>query len=316
MISSRNQASARVRHAGVRTPPRCQQNLNFAKNAILAAVGVVGIMNAPAMRAQSLAGGAARFEAASVKPSAEGGADVQGLGDVRMFPGGRLVAEKVLLRYFIQNAYGVKPFQLAGGPAWINSAHYNIEAKAEGNPNNGQMRLMMQALLAERFQLKVHHETRELPVYELTAAKSGLNLPEPKPGSCSSPDPNAPPGPPRPGEAMPCGRVLMTLTPSGAKMQGGAVTMAELVRVLSNALARTVVDKTGFTGTFDVRLEFTPDVSLGGLPWPPPGAAPASPDLHGTLFTAIQEQLGLRLESAKGPVDVVVIDAVERPSEN
>ena len=100
--------------------------------------------------------------------------------------------------------------------------------------------------------------------------------------------------------------------------------MTELIRVLSNVLGRTVVDKTGFTGTFDVHLEFTPDESLGGLPGPLPGPAAAgdsirsapSADLHGTIFPALQEQLGLKLESAKGPVEVLVIDRVERPSAN
>jgi bla regulator protein blaR1 len=305
--------------------------LNFARRAVLAVAGiaalaapiVVGMMNAPAVQAQSTAT-MPRFEVASIKPTSQEGPDVQGLGDVRMLPGGRLLAEKVLLRYFIQNAYGVKPFQISGGPAWINSAHYDIDAKAEGNPNNSQMRLMMQALLEDRFKLKLHHETKDRAVYELTAAKSGVKLQEPKEGSCISPDPNGPPLPPAPGQPIPCGRVLMMMSPSGARMQGGKVSMTELVRVLSNVLGRTVVDKTGFTATFDVHLEFTPDESLAGLPGPPPSPATPndstrpvpSPDLHGTIFAATQEQLGLKLESAKGPVDVLIIDSVEKPSAN
>jgi uncharacterized protein (TIGR03435 family) len=239
------------------------------------------------------------------------------------------VAEKARLRSFIEYAYGVKPFQLLGGPAWIDSAHYDIDAKAEGNPNSSQMRLMMQALLEDRFKLKLHHETKELPVYDLTVAKSGVKLPEPKPGGCISVDPNVPPSPPpppAPGRAMPtpCGRVLIMGSPSGLQMLGGKVSMTELIRVLSIILGRTVVDRTGLTETFDVHLEFTPDGSLGGLPGPPPGPAepsdsirPApSPDLHGTILEAIREQLGLKLESAKGPVDVLVIDSVEKPSAN
>lgn len=257
-----------------------------------------------------------RFVVASIKPTPREGSDIQGLGDVRLLPGGRLLAEKVLLRYFIQNAYGVKPFQISGGPGWMNSAHYDIEAKGEGNPNNSQMRLMMQALLEERFKLELHHETRSLPVYELTAAKSGVKLQEPKPGSCISPDPNAPPLPPSPGQPAPCGRVLMMLSPTGARLQGGNVSVTELIRVLSNILGRIVVDKTGFTGMFDVHLEFTPDVSLAGVPPLPPGSAAPEEDPRGSIFTAIQEQLGLKLESAKGPVDVIVIDSVERPSAN
>jgi len=311
---------------------RAAARLNFAGKAALALVGVaalaapvvIGIMNAPAVQAQSPAAGRPRFEAASIKPTSLQGPDMEGLGDVRTFPGGRLVAEKVLVRYFIQNAYGVKPFQISGGPAWINFAHYDIDAKAEGNPNSGQMRLMMEGLLEDRFQLKLHHETRELPVYELTAARGSIKLQEPKPGSCPSPDPDAPPAPPLPGQAIPCGRVVMSISPSGARLQGGQVSMAELIVTLSNVLGRTVVDRTGFPGMFDVRLEFTPDESLGGLPVPPPRltapgdpmAAAQPPDLHGGIFAAMPEQLGLKLGSAKGPVDVVVIDSVEKPSAN
>jgi uncharacterized protein (TIGR03435 family) len=241
-----------------------------------------------------------------------------------MLPGGRLVAEKVLLRYFIQNAYDLKPFQVSGGPAWINSVHYDIDAKADGNPSQSQRRLMMQALLEDRFKLKVHHETRQLPVYELIAAKNGPRLPEPKEGSCTSPDPNGSPLPPGPGQLIACGRILVLMSPSGARLRGGNASMAELVRVLSNVLGRTVVDKTGFQKTFDVELLFTPDNTLGGLPALPPNLSPSSdsanpapsPDAYGNLFAAIQDQLGLKLESAKGPVEVLVIDSVERPSAN
>lgn len=311
---------------------RIALRLNFVNELALAGAGitallvpiVIGVMDAPAILAQSAASAAPKFEVASIKPTSQQGPDVQGLGNVRLLPGGRLVAEKALLRYFIQNAYGVKPFQISGGPAWISSAHYDIDAKAEGSPNNSEMRLMMQALLEDRFKLKLHHETKELPIYELTVAKSGVKLPEPKEGSCISPDPSAPPLPPAPGQLIQCGRVLAMIQPSGARMQGGKVSMTELIRVLSNVLGRTVVDKTGFTGTFDVHLEFTPDESLGGLPGPLPGPAAAgdsirsapSADLHGTIFPALQEQLGLKLESAKGPVEVLVIDRVERPSAN
>jgi uncharacterized protein (TIGR03435 family) len=113
------------------------------------------------------------------------------------------------------------------------------------------------------------------------------------------------------------------MSSSRVRMQGGRISMTELVRALSNVLGRTVVDKTGFTATFDFHLEFTPDESLGGVPWSPPGPAAAndstrpvpSPDLHGSIFTAIQE-LGLKLKSAKGPVDVMIIDSMEKPSAN
>ena len=299
--------------------------LALAGIATLAALLAVGMMNAPAVQAQSTAATVPRFEVASIKPSSLEGPDVKRPGlDVRMLPGGRLQAEKVLLRYFIQNAYGVEPFQISGEPAWINSTYYDIEAKATGNPNNSQMRLMMQALLEDRFKLKLHHETKELPVYELTATKSGVKLQQPKQGTCISPDPSGPPLPPIPGQPIPCGRVLMMMSSSRVRMQGGKVSMTELVKVLSNVLGRTVIDKTGFTATFDVHLEFTPDESVGGVSWSPPGTAAANdsirpvppPDLHGTIFAAIQDQLGLKLTSAKGPVDVLIIDSLQKPSAN
>jgi uncharacterized protein (TIGR03435 family) len=183
---------------------------------------------------------------------------------------------------------------------------------------------MMQALLEERFKLKAHHETRQLPVYELVVAKSGARLPEPREGSCVVPDPNGSSSPPGPGQLLDCGRVLMMMSPAGAQMRGGRVSMSDLIRTLSNVLGQTVVDKTEIQRTFDVHLEFTPDETLGGLPTPPPAPSPAgdssrsaaSPDLHGNILAAIQEQLGLKLEAAKGPVDILVIDSVERPSGN
>ncbi len=241
-----------------------------------------------------------------------------------MLPGGRLLAEKVSLRYFIQNAYDLKPFQISGGPSWINSAHYDIDAKADGDPNRSQRRLMMQALLQDRFKLKVHRETRQLPVYELIVAKGGPKLAEPKEGSCTASDPNESSFPPTPGQLQACGRVLVMMSRSGAQLRGGKISMTELVRVLSNVLGRTVVDKTGFQTAFDVQLLFTPDDTLAGLPAPPPSLSPSSdstrpapsPDAYGNLFAAIQHQLGLKVESTKGPVDVLVIDSVERPSAN
>jgi uncharacterized protein (TIGR03435 family) len=178
---------------------------------------------------------------------------------------------------------------------------------------------MMQKLLEERFKLKVHIETKELPVYALTAAKSGLGLPQPKEGSCITPDLNSP-MPPLPGQT-PCGRPMVVISPSGARMTGGKISMPALTDILSNMLGRAVIDRTGSTGTFDIQLEFTPDQALAGIPLlagpadayrPAPSADTAGP----SIFSALQEQLGLKLESAKGPVDVLVIDHVERPTAN
>jgi uncharacterized protein (TIGR03435 family) len=124
-----------------------------------------------------------------------------------------------------------------------------------------------------------------------------------------------------PGQGQPpfarCGSVSVGLEPSGAKMQGGKIPMPEFIRVLSMVLGRTVVDQTGFTELFDIRLDFLPDETTAALPPPPPGASGGPLDsANPSILTALQEQLGLRLESAKGPVEVIVIDHVERPSAN
>ena len=156
---------------------------------------------------------------------------------VRPLPG-RLTADAPV-QLLMQNAYAVQPFQIAGGPDWINSEHYEIEAKADGKASRDQIFLMLQSLLEDRFQLKIHRETRQLPVYALVAAKGGLKLPPPKEGSCVTPRPDAVPEwaggrmrAARPGSAaLPrCGSVGVMLEPAGARMQGGKIAMAEFVR--------------------------------------------------------------------------------------
>ena len=125
-----------------------------------------------------------------------------------------------------------------------------------------------------------------------------------------------PPSPGQPPLAR-CGSVNVMLEPGGARMQGGKIPMAEFVRVLSMVLGRTVVDKTGFTGLFDVRLGFLPDETTAALPPPPPDAAGASLDSRNpSILSALPEQLGLRIEAGKGPVEVIVIEHVEQPSAN
>ena len=257
-----------------------------------------------------------KFEVASVKPSTE-----QRFRMVRPLPG-RLTADAPV-QLLMQNAYAVQPFQIAGGPDWINSEHYQIEAKADGKASRDQILLMLQGLLEDRFQLKIHRETRQLPVYALVPAKSGLKLTPPQEGSCVTPAPDAvpdwaggriaPPGRGQPPSPR-CGSVGVMVVPDGARMQGGKVTMAEFVRMLSMVLGRTVVDKTGFTNLFDLRLDFLPDEITAGLPPPPPDA----PNDFKTpsILSALPEQLGLRLESTKGPVEVIVVDHLERPTAN
>jgi uncharacterized protein (TIGR03435 family) len=237
---------------------------------------------------------------------------------------GRLTATATA-RLLIQNAYSLQPYQIAGAPAWAESEHFEIDAKAAGNTTRSDLFLMLQSLLEERFQLRVHRETRELPVFALVAAKSGLKLPPPKEGNCAKPVPAAdlewaggrmqPPGS-GPAPLPACGSIAVALDPSGAVLRGGSVQMPELVRILSMMMGRSVLDRTSFPSPFDVKLGFLPDQSTAALPPLPPESAAATNSPYPSIVTALQEQLGLRLESTRGPVEVVVIDRLERPSVN
>ena len=264
---------------------------------------------------------APRFDLASVKPVAKVSPGV-GTGVVRSLPGGRLSADEALLRYIIQVAYGLKSYQIVGGPDWIDSAHFDIDATAASNTSPQQVLLMLQSLLEDRFKLKVRRESRQLPVYELTTAKSGLKMPL-KSEPCV--DANAPSPYRGPGEAPPptCGRIQAGAGVNAetgrslARMNGQNVSIAEFVRVLSNMVGRTVIDRTGIAQTFDLQFTFARDEALDARIANPAGAPSALPDPStATVFTALQEQLGLKLESAQGPVDVIVIDHIERPTPN
>jgi uncharacterized protein (TIGR03435 family) len=272
---------------------------------ILLAIGAWAVFAQPTVRPQ--------FEVASVKPSLS-----PGVPNVRPLPG-RLTADAAL-QTLIQYAYGVQPFQVVGGPAWILE-RYQIEAKADGNASRDRMFLMLQALLEDRFQLKTHRETRDLPVYALVAARSGLKLPSPKDGGCVESAADAPPewtGGGRmaaPGEVQPaqarCGSAGLALGPAGARMQGGKIAMPELVRMLLMLLGRGVIDRTGFTGLFDLQLDFVPDEITPAMPPPPPDVF-----ISGSSLPQALQQLGLQLQATKGPVDVIVVDRAERPSAN
>jgi len=259
-----------------------------------------------------------QFEAASVKPSS-----VQNLMMVRPQPG-RLTAT-ANLRLLMQNAYTVQPFQILGAPNWVDSDRFEIDAKAGERASRAQIFLMLQSLLEDRFELRVHRETREFPGFALVPARGGLKLPRPKEGACEAPPPDAPldwaggrmqpPGAGAP--ALPrCGSVAVRLAPSGAQFDGGKVRMPELTRVLAMVMGRPVADKTGYSEEFDVHLAFLPDQSTALLPPPPPDSAAAQDPKYGSILTSLQEQLGLRLESSRNPVDVLVVDHVQKPSAN
>ncbi len=211
--------------------------------------------------------------------------------------------ERMTLRDLVILAYRVHDFQVTGGPGWIASERYNIDAKTDGAPSFSQDYVTLQyrrlqTLLRDRFNLTIHRETKELPVYELTVAKGGPKLQQPKCVQREAGDFTIAPG-------KYCG--LISGSMSSGRLQAAGATMTFLANYLSNPLSRTVVDKTGITGEFDFQVTFTPDA----LTVPNAAADPGA-----DFFTALQEQLGLKLESAKGPVEILVIDHVERPSEN
>ncbi len=241
------------------------------------------------------------FEVASIKPNTS---DAR-LVHIIPAQGGRLDIENVPLKLIIATAYGLQQFQISGAPAWTSSDRYDIRAKAAGNPPQSEIGgPMLQSLLEERFHLRYHRETRQLPVYALMPAKNGPKLQPSSPGSCRRFSIDTPLGPTyTPGQAPPCG--FRGFARDGLHMYG--VTAAELAAALSASELRTsVLDKTGITGTFDIDLKWTRQ-SMETVPAAEPSDAGPS------IFTALPEQLGLRLESTKGPVDIFVIDQIEKP---
>jgi len=238
------------------------------------------------------------FEVASVKQNTSGSQGTNFRAN-----GGRFNAENWSVRILLRWSYRVQDFEIAEGPYRIDADHYDIEAKAEINANLQEMRSMVQGLLQDRFKLVLHHEPRELPVYVLTVAKDGPKL---KAGDCITLDPNTLP-PPGQRQSAYCG-----FSSSGNNnIQGTSIPMTILADYLGLVLKRKVIDKTGFAGNFDVSLRWAPDQVSTGNP-----SVPSTDNGGPSIFTAIQEQLGLRLDSAKGPVEVLVIDHLEKPSEN
>jgi uncharacterized protein (TIGR03435 family) len=223
------------------------------------------------------------FDVASIKPS---GTDGRVL-DFRVYPGGRLHITNLTLEVIIREAYGIKPYQLSGGPAWLRNHLFDIEAKAPGDPVRPQMMGMLQTLLADRFQLKVHRESREENIYALVVAKGGPKL-TPSTAADSYVRLYRNTAPELPG---------VDYTIGGQKVN--MRTMAERIGEL--AVHRPVTDRTGFAGEFDFKLRYATD---------------DNPRTGPSIFAAIQEQLGLKLEAAKGLVEILLIDKAEKPSGN
>jgi uncharacterized protein (TIGR03435 family) len=225
------------------------------------------------------------FEVASVKP-----ADPNSRGgmDFRTAPGGSLTVTRLTLQTLIQEAYGVKRYQIVGGPKWLDSDRFDIAAKAEGDPTRKQMMAMLQTLLADRFQLKVRRETREGNVYALVVAKNGPKLKEPTSGDQSYI---------RLARYDPPERPSLTYVLYGRK-----TSMPLLAERLASELMAPVLDRTEIKRDFDFRLEFVYDET--------------QPDSGTSILGAIPEQLGLKLEAAKGPVETLIIERATKPSGN
>jgi uncharacterized protein (TIGR03435 family) len=296
------------------------------------------------------------FEVASVKP-----AEPQSPGQMRVRmsggPGtpdpGQLTYTNVSLKNVLINAYDVNDYQI-NGPKWLDGERFDIVAKIPQGATKEQFRLMLQNLLAERFKLALHHETKELPMYALVVGKGGPKLKEAVEEDATTPQGAPPPPPPPPGrdEAAPVrlktdadgmpkppsgmgrnGVFMMTMYGSGGlrtRMVCKGQPVSAMLATLSNQLGRPVVDSTGLKAKYDITLDYAPD-GLNGttimMPPPPPqhdgaagGGSPmaSAADAGGpTIFTALQEQLGLKLEQRKGPVDLLVIDRMEKvPTEN
>jgi uncharacterized protein (TIGR03435 family) len=252
------------------------------------------------------------FDVVSIKPNKSD----NGMTRVMYKPDG-YSATNISLKMLILGAYGLKEDQLSGLPIWAESARYDIDAKVAGADvaelqklKNDQRRLLLLPLLADRFKLTVHDETRILPIYELVVAKNGSKLKEATLGDTYANGVKGPDGVGRAG--------MMAMRPGQLTAQ--AVPVTSLANILSQQLHRTVVDKTGLTGKYDISLQWTQDDSSNPMFKGTDGSqqrAEPSPDTSGpSIFTAVQEQLGLRLQSSKAPVQVVVIDHVEMPSED
>jgi uncharacterized protein (TIGR03435 family) len=256
---------------------------------ITTAVPLALIMSASALLAQS----EPAFEVASLRPS-------QGIvnGENMRTTPGTLTVEGSSMNHLLEWAYGIQESQIQGSPDWFRDTRFTISAKAGDTADDDRLRLMLRTLLAQRFGLKVHHELKDLPTFELTLAKGGPRFHESGPKDAS--------------------KFLESTTtgdPQFSKDKGGLtaqrVTMAQIADALSEPLQRQVLDKTGLKGRYDFRIDITAYMSPGG-----DGSQPQL-DPIALIFNALQGQLGLKVEAGKDKVDVLVIDAVNRtPTEN
>jgi uncharacterized protein (TIGR03435 family) len=282
------------------------QPLRYALSAFTALLMVATICAAPQSNQPA-------FEVASVKANKSGAPG----GSFGGRPGGQLVVTNNTVRNIVRNSYGLQDFQIVGGPDWMSTDRFDIIAKAASDAPPSEMLLMAQRLLADRFGLVAHRETREIDIYALVMARAdrrpGAEL-RPAAVDCAAlvAASRRPGGPPLPRTA-PGDRPVCGMQTAPGRMMAGGYALPDVARNLSNFAGRMVVDRTGLTGTFDLSVTWTPDqMPAGGLPPGAPAIDPNGP----SLFTALQEQLGLKLEGTRGPVEVLVIDRVERPTED
>jgi uncharacterized protein (TIGR03435 family) len=276
---------------------------------------VIGVLTAPLIRAQVTSANTPKFDVASIKSCREPFNNIWAHSSP-----GRVATDCAELLNIIGNAYNAfadghlnhnhEQAPVNGGPAWLRSASYEINATAEGNPAVPMMLgPMIQKLLEDRFQLKIHRETIEGPVYFLTVAHGGPKLQAFKEGSCT-PYSTLPPPPLLPGTQY-CESVISAVSSS---MRADGATIEQFSKTLRLLVDRPVIDKTGITGQFDIRVKFSRDGTL--LPPGRGNTAAADPAGPPSIFVAIQEQLGLKLESGRGPVETLVIDHIEKPTGN
>ncbi len=291
------------------------RRLNLARKLALAAAALTAVTLPIAL---GIAQSVPRFDVASVRPcQAEpgrlmgGGPTSPGRLIINCTP---LVDERslgLIQRAYVRFAQGraglINIIPIVGGPAWMRSEHFQIQANAEGQPSAALMQgPMLQALLEDRFKLRLHRETRQMPVYGLTLAKGGPKLKPFVPGTCLElPRDLAGPPPPPPAGAAYC-RMLVKFNPPAIVAEGA--NLDQLLSLLNLVLDRPALNQTGLTGRYSINLEFAAE----GTQLPPNPDSTSLP----SIFTAIQEQLGLRLAPTRGPREFIVIDHIERPSEN
>ena len=221
---------------------------------------------------------------------------------------GRFETTNTSVRMLILNAYGIPGFQLVGGPSWVDSLHVDVVARGAASATRAEISAMVRTLLAERFDLVVRRDRREMPVYALVVARDDRRPGPRMQASTTDCASAAAPGAPAPQTAS--GQLLCTTRMSPFTINAGGMTMARLAQSLSGLVDRVVTDETKLPGGYDLQLAFTPERP------PPPGAPPpADPDAP-SIFAALQEQLGLKLEARRGMVEMLVIDRIDRPKEN